>query len=159
MDEGLIIRGPGGKFLPGTRTPKPITKETSHIMHQKRQEKTARLLREKIKNATAKVSSEPITNSAAAVAEAGSLLWEEIVLAPPGTEGVYPRDKLEAFVKLGTIAGIIPHQNARADSEKNNSDAIVLAASTALTELLGFLREANQPREVIEGKVNDTRTE
>ena len=131
-------------------------------MHQLRQEKAAQILRRRIKESTEKVSSNPVPNSAAAVAEAGAILWEEIVLAGPDAEGVYPRDRLEAFVKIGTIAGIIPHQSARAEAEKNISDAGVMAASAALTELVSFLREAVQPRETIEGTatdVNDTRNE
>jgi hypothetical protein len=96
-----------------------------------------------------------VRTSAGAFAQSGALLYGQIVLNPEA----YPRDRIEAWQKLGSVSGVIANENKRGDAEKNDSDAGVLAASAALTELVGFLREVIQPREVIEGKVNDTRNE
>jgi hypothetical protein len=60
---------------------------------------------------------------------------------------------------LGQNIGARPNDYERSEPEKNSGDAGIWVASTALTELLGILRDVIQPREIIEGKVNDTRTE
>jgi hypothetical protein len=105
-----------------------ITKETARSMAQKRQDKVARKLRERIKLATEKVSDLPIRDSAEAIAEAGGILWDEIVLNP----NAYHRDRLEAYTKLGQIAEGIPNASIRQDAEKSNPAAIAaLNAGTA----------------------------
>jgi hypothetical protein len=134
-----------------------ITPERSRQLREMRAAKAARLLREKITAATAKVSDLPIKSAPEAVAEVGGILWEEIVL----NADAYPRDRMEAFEKLTERAEMSNKVN-RENSEKNISDVGVLAASAALTELVGFLRSAIQPRETIDGAVsdvNDTRNE
>jgi hypothetical protein len=153
LDTNAIIRPP---------TRALITKETALAMRQKRQEKTAALLRQRIREATEKVSTLPLSSSAAAVAEAGGILWDEIVL----NAEAYPRDRLEAWLKLGQMAGIIPNAQERAEPEKTDPGSV-----GALADLVRELRLAIQqqpaPQPGLAGDVidatatdaNDTRNE
>jgi hypothetical protein len=139
-----------------------ITKQSSLSMHQRRQEKAAAILRQRIKEATEKVSGNPVPNSSAAVAEAGAMLWEEIVLAAPGTEGVYPRDRLEAFTKIGQISGVIPTVLNRVDTEKTPAIAAGAAFGSELARQFAQIvsdvlsaKQAEQLHDTIDGKVSD----
>jgi hypothetical protein len=127
-----------------------ITKANAHIMKQKRQEKAARLLREAIVAETMDKLQVPAHGPAAAVAAAGGILWREIVLG----EDVYPRDRLDAYMKLGAVAEII-NTDKRQEPEKTTS----AATDAATTALLNALREALTPRDVIDGTVTDTRND
>ena len=108
MDEtkAVIIRDEHGRFLPGTKPPNPITSVNARSLALKRQEKAAAALRKKIFDTTQAKSTIKLTGPAEAVAEAGAILWDEVVLAEPEA-GVYPRDRLEAWEKLGKHAGIL----------------------------------------------------
>jgi hypothetical protein len=131
-----------------------ITSDRARELHKIRAAKTARLLREKIVAATGKISDLPIRTASEAVAEVGGILWEEIVLNPDA----YPRDRMEAFDKL-TERAEMSNQSKRQNDEKNNTPADFMNAAA---ELLREMRQAIQPREVIDGKVtgdNDTRSE
>lgn len=141
VEKNTIIRPPTAAL---------ITKQTSHDMHKKRQEKASRLLREKIRAATEKVSDQKIPTSAAAVAEAGGILWDEIVL----NAEAYPRDRLDAWLKIGQMAGVI--SNAREREEPGKSDPA--GTIGALADLVRELRQAVQTRDVtvIDVTVEDT---
>lgn len=136
-----------------------ITKQTSHDMHRKRQEKASRLLREKIRAATEKVSDQKIPNSAAAVAEAGGILWDEIVL----NGDAYPRDRLEAWLKIGQMAGVISNAKEREEPGKTDPAGTI----GALADLVRELRQVMPNKESRAGTVidvtatdsNDTRNE
>ena len=142
MDDGHFMRPPTAAL---------ITKETAQVMKRKRQEKAARLLREKIRAATESVSDIPINDSAEAIAEAGGILWSEIVL----DRDAYHRDRLEAFTKLGQLAGAIPNISERGEAEKTDVATAVLNASAALVRAMA---EAMRPAEVVEGSVTTTRS-
>ena len=152
-DNGMEYDKTGGKII-RPPTAAIITPERSRELRKLRAEKTARLLREKITAATAKISDLPIRGTAEAVAEVGGILWEEIVLNPDA----YPRDRMEAFDKLTDRAEMSNKLN-RESEEKNNTPADFMNAAT---ELLREMRQAIQPRDVIDGKATDatdTRTE
>lgn len=148
LDRGRIVSNPGG----GTTA---ITPERSRELKRMRAEKTAALLRKRITEATAKISALEIKSTAEAVAEAGGMLWEEIVLAEPGTKGVYPRDRVEAFEKLAEMAEMTT-KNKRESEEKNSGATEFMNAAA---EILRELRLAIQPREVINGTATDIRNE
>ena len=118
-----------------------ITRENANVYQRKRQEKAAAALRARILAATQKRSDVQLTGAADAVAEAGGILWDEIVMADPETAGVYPRDRLEAWEKIGKYAGVLP-ADVRQPAEPNvtnntiiinGSDAIAKAWKDALT--------------------------
>jgi hypothetical protein len=140
VTRGVIIRPPTSSL---------ITKANAAEMSRKRQEKAARLLREAIDAETREKLVVPHNGTAAAIAAAGGILWREIVLG----EDVYPRDRLDAYMKLGAVAGVIVNASNRPEPEKNTS----AATDAAATALLNALREALTPRDVIDGKVTDTR--
>ena len=142
--EGRIVRGDRGLFLPGSRTPKPITRENAHTFAQARKEKAASLLRARILEATSRHSDIKLTGSAAAVAEAGGILWEEIVLADAkklreaGLPAVYARDRLDAWQKIGQAAGLLETKQA----DQRPSDATMTQAGELVLRLLTELRRA-----------------
>ena len=120
-ETGVIVRGPGGIFGKGTRSPAQITPQNAHEYHRMRQQKTARLLREAIVAETIDKLELPGTGTgpAEAVAAAGGILWREIVL----NQNSYDRDRLEAFDKIGKHAGML--------SEAKQAPALEAAASIA----------------------------
>ena len=124
-----------------------ITKENAHALQRKRQEKAARLLREAIVTETMDKLDVPRHGSAAAVAAAGGILWREIVL----DANSYPRDRLDAWEKLGKYADVL-------QSAKDPGDSVPVAgaaeAITALSDLVTTIKAMLQP-EVIDGKVED----
>jgi hypothetical protein len=149
VERNAIIRPPTAAL---------ITKQTTQDMHRKRQEKASRLLRERIRAATEKISDQKIPNSAAAVAEAGGILWDEIVL---NTEA-YPRDRLEAWLKIGQMAGVISNAKEREEPGKTDPAGTI----GALADLVRELRQAVQLRDGSAGDLihitaddNDTRNE
>ncbi len=129
---GNIVRGENGRFLPGTRTPKPITKENSHEYQRMRREKTARLLRERIIQAHNRADMEPVTSSPEAFAESGALLYEEIVL----NRTAYPRDRQDAWEKLGKYAGVLPADIRQGDTDTATTAATAAAAGAAVATVL-----------------------
>jgi hypothetical protein len=139
LDRKKIIRPPTAAL---------ITKDNARAMAAKRQEKAARLLREAIVTETMDKLEVPHHGSAAAIAAAGGILWREIVL----DKDQYARDRLEAFTKLGAIAGVIPNAQQRPEPEKNDGVAGVMAATA---DLLRELRAVIQPRDVVDGTATD----
>lgn len=108
-----------------------ITKENSSELHRARQEKAQRLLREAIVTETMDKLDVPAHGPAAAVAAAGGILWREIVLDP----NAYPRDRMEAWEKLGKYSGILsdPKQQApdTPNGAQNNNTIVLLVAELA----------------------------
>lgn len=113
-----------------------ITAENTGEYRRQRQEKTQAALRERILDVTRKHSDLPLSDSAEAVAEAGAFLWDEIVLG----EDIYPRDRLEAWERLGRHAGIL--STARDEAAQTPADAVqgilhevaAIAAALAATQ-------------------------
>ena len=123
--------------------------EKANELHRKRREKTARLLREAIVSETGDLLQVKTSGSAAAVAAAGGILWREIVLNPDA----YPRDRLDAWQKLGQHADILGDGSEKAQEAGAGDAANVL---TAATELLKAMQSALQQRDnVVDGIVND----
>ena len=146
MDNKKIIKPPANGPI--------TTRERGQELAKKRHEKTARLLRERIKESTSKISDLKIGSSAAAVAEAGGILWEEIVL----NAEAYPRDRLDAWLKLGQLAGVIP--NAQQKQEQEKSDAGTVSAVTdLLRELRTAIQQPRQAADVIDIQATDIRNE
>jgi len=119
--------------LPGAQ---PITSENAHALVRLRQEKAAERLRARIFDETQAVVGEKLDGSADAVAYAGAKLWAQVVLADP-SDKVYPRDRLEAWDKIGKQAGILSEQKqADAPSIQANNVTVNVLLAQAAQELL-----------------------
>lgn len=81
-----------------------ITVQNATVFNRKRQEKAAALLRDRIRQRHSAGDMTPVRSSAEAFAESGALLYEEVVLSPDA----YPRDRIEAWEKLGKYACVLP---------------------------------------------------
>jgi hypothetical protein len=132
-----------------------ITKDNAREIRAMRQEKAARLLRERIRAATEKISDLPIGSSAAAVAEAGGILWDEIVL---NTEA-YPRDRMEAWLKLGQMAGVIPNVQERGQQEKTDTERAAGDLAAVARELRRLIVGPADPADVIDADSTDIRND
>lgn len=137
LQEPEIIRGPDGRFLPGTRPPGRITPENAHEFHRLRREKMRARLRARIREETQGATDIPLHGSADAVAEAAAILWHDIVLNPEA----YARDRLEALWKIGQLLELIPGAGAPAPSD-HASDTAALAG-LGREQILAFV-EARQ---------------
>jgi hypothetical protein len=146
VERNAIIRPPTAAL---------ITKQTSQDMHRKRQEKAASILRQRIKEATAKVSANPVPNSAAAVAEAGAILWEEVVL----NQEAYPRDRMEAWFKLGQLAGVIPNAKEREGQEKSTGGDVGALADLVREVRLAVQQQTRQQADIVDSTATDIRNE
>lgn len=96
-----------------------ITKANTHELLRKRQEKAASLLRQAIITETMDKLDVPAHGPAAAIAAAGGILWREIVLDP----NAYPRDRMEAWEKLGKYSGILSDPKQQAPEAPNSTPA------------------------------------
>jgi hypothetical protein len=135
---GRIVANPGG----GTAA---FTAERVSALKQARQQKAAELLRLRITEKTEKKKRVKLEGSAEAVALVGGLLWEEIVL----NSKKYPRDRLEAFVRLGNYAGVLPDQRDADPAAGVDSPVQIIGALTELTRALREVMES-APRELSE---------
>lgn len=144
-NESILIRDEKGRFAKGTR-PASIIKnsEQSLALHRKRQEKAARLLRARIAEETGKVSTLPIRDGAEAVAEAGALIWSETVLGADA----YPRDRLEAWERIGKYAGIL--QPPGQQQAQAGGVTVTVDADTA-RDMLAQLLAARQAQAGMDG--------
>ena len=144
--QATIIRGPGGRFLPGTRSPKPITSENTRDYARMRREKQARLLRAAITDETGAVMRIPAGSSAAAVAAAGGMLWAQVVL----NDQAYPRDRLDAWERIGRHAEILGDPRQAQDAAQ-----AVVPVSDVVSVLASVFRDVMQARrgDVVEGAV------
>ena len=104
-----------------------ITVENANIYKRRRQEKAAARLRQRILETTQKRSDITLSGSAEAVAEAGAYIWDEVVLG----EDVYPRDRLEAWEKLGKYAGILPSDMRKEEPAQAAAQAATVGAAVA----------------------------
>ena len=114
-----------------------ITPENSNFYKRKRQEKAAAALRSRILESTRKRSTLPLNSSAEAIAEAGAYIWDEVVLG----EDVYPRDRLEAWEKLGKYAGVLPADIRQSDTDTATTAATAAAGAAVATVLERVLRD------------------
>ena len=118
-----------------------ITSENYTSFHLARKEKTQSLLRDAILKVSEGKLKVPLASTADAVAIAGGMLWSDIVL----DNTVYPRDRIDAFTKLGKLADILTDGS---DQPTDNSTKLV----TALTELVKEVR-ARVPADSTGGQV------
>jgi hypothetical protein len=142
LDKGRIVA------IDNSRNPHAITPQKSSEFKQARREKAARLLRARIVDAhNGKMV--PVGSSPAAFADAGALLWEEVVL----NKTAYPRDRLETWEKLGRHAEVLadPREPAQQTPMQQASELTGKMAEV-LTALTAFL----QTRDTIESKLHDT---
>lgn len=144
MEKGRIVANPGG----GSHA---ITSATARGMLQKRQAKQAARLREQIAKETQAITNVKLSGSADAVAVAGGMLWAEVVL----NADAYPRDRLDAWERLGKHAGILadPRQ-AEAAAGTSVSDVTDLVAA-----LSGFVAQVRAARSDTTQGDSDTATE
>jgi hypothetical protein len=150
MDNKKIVKPPAGG---------PIrTAERGRELAKKRHEKAARLLREAIVAETMESLEVPGHGPAASVAAAGGILWKEIVLNPDA----YPRDRLEAWFKLGQMADIIPNANERQEQEKSDP-ATIGALADLVREVRLAVQEQRQAdqltRDVVDAESTDIRND
>ena len=130
-----------------------ITSENSNFYKRKRQEKAAAALRSRILESTRKRSTLPLNSSAEAIAEAGAYIWDEVVLG----EDVYPRDRLDAWEKLGKYAGVLPADIRQGDTDTATTAATAAAAgaavATVLERVLRDVLAVGGRRDVVDGTV------
>ncbi|TXI10483.1 MAG: hypothetical protein E6Q68_08135 [Polynucleobacter sp.] len=135
-----------------------ITAENTSEYKRRRQEKQQAALRQRILEVTQKHSDLPLSDSAEAVAEAGAFLWDEIVLG----EDVYPRDRLEAWERIGKHAGILADRTDKAQEQAQDSATEVLRQVASIAASLASV--ANSPLNIMaitpthEGEVIDAQT-
>ena len=60
--EGQIVRGPGGRFLPGTTSPNPITRENAQARSQARRDKKRQALLAGAQRATSDILQRPVAH-------------------------------------------------------------------------------------------------
>jgi hypothetical protein len=135
--------------------------ENAKVIQGKRQEKQAARLRARIA-ASARAGLPPdlgarVKDSADAFAEAGAMLFEQVVLESEA----YPRDRLQAWETLGRYAGVLPDQTSKPDPDAarlaglNAAGAAMnaQAAATVARVLADVIRmqEQNNPVNVIDG--------
>lgn len=139
----VFVRGPDGKFLPGNRPPNKITRENATEYHRKRQEKARSLLRTRIREVTQTRGGVDARSSAEAIAEAGAMLWEEVVLNPDA----YPRDRLDAYLKLGQLVGILPSGRDADPDAGQDRDALAGLGREAVLALAAEARRRTRTRD------------
>jgi hypothetical protein len=127
---------------------KAITAQNSSEFKRLRQEKQARLLRAAIVAETMDKLDVPAHGPASAVAAAGGILWREIVLSPDA----YPRDRLDAWEKLGKHAGVLADPK-QAPADGNTNPAVNSTLVLVLAELTQ--RRTEPSPDVVDGEVKD----
>ena len=138
-DNGMERNADTGAFI----KPPPhtlITAQNSTVFVRRRQEKAAALLRSRIAAAHNASMPSPVTSSAGAFAEAGAMLYEQIVL----NSEAYPRDRTEAWEKLGKYAGVLPADVRRSDDGATAQAAAAGAAAGSAAAVLKFLTDVAQ---------------
>ncbi len=159
---GHIIRRPDGVSF---------TPEKARAARRKRQEKTARLLRAKITEAHNAVMPNPARSSAEAFADAGSMLWDQVVL---NTEA-YPRDRKDMYEMLGKHSEVFPTDAKQAEEDLAAAAKLLAGGAAAgaavnlkqsqlmadiLRDVLKFQRGEAVPRhQIIDGRVVDVKDE
>jgi hypothetical protein len=145
---GQIIKPPAGK---------PFTPETAKLARRKRQEKTARLMRQRIRETHNAIMPHPVQTSAEAFAESAAMIYEQVVV----NSEAYPRDRLEAWEKIGKYAGLLP-----ADAKERAED-ITIAIQNNLTaggngeharilaRVWRDVMKVQQEERIVEGKLVD----
>ncbi len=146
LDKGRIIGSQG-------RNTTAITSANAAELSRKRKEKAQRLLRQAIVTETAdKLElTGDMPTAPAAVAAAGGILWREIVLGSP--DSVYPRDRLDAWEKIGRQAGVLG-DTKQADAQPQiirheySIDADTLAMLQAIRQAAGRAGEEDELNKV-----------
>ena len=130
-----------------------ITAENSNDFKRRRQEKSASMLRAAIRREhNAKMT--PIANgSAAAFAESGALLYSEIVL----NDEAYPRDRMEAWEKLGKYAQVLPSDVRKQDGDgPNPADDPVRALGVLALEYIRTRQQQSAEPTILE-QIHETK--
>ena len=132
-----------------------ITSESAHLLLRKRQEKAAALLRQRITEVHNGIMPSPVKSSAAAFAESGAMLYEQIV----ANSEAYPRDRMEAWEKLGKYAEVLTPDLKRGSDDVSNAinatAAALNAQAAASLERIWRDIEQKQRGEVVDGTVSD----
>lgn len=132
-----------------------ITSESAHLLLRKRQEKTAALLRQRIMETHNGIMPSPVKSSAAAFAESGAMLYEQIV----ANSEAYPRDRMDAWEKLGKYADVLPADLKRGSDDVSNGINAAAAAlnAQAAAALERIWRDIGQQQrgDVVDGTVSD----
>lgn len=140
MESGRIVK-PASNTL--------ITAKSATELHRRRQEKAAAALRARILASAQKRSDIKLSGSAEAIAEAGGFIWDEVVLG----EEVYPRDRLEAWEKLGKYAGVLPADVKRQDSDTAQATQAVSELASIMRDLLDAARAAEERSRAVDGDI------
>jgi hypothetical protein len=153
---GAIYDSNVGRIV-GKAAPNPwaITSEKSNEYRQQRKKKAEALLRSRIIEAHNAAMPNQVISGAGAFADAGAMLYEEIVL----NSDKYPRDRLEAWNTLGKAAGVLadPREPGASDGGMQGASDI-LAGVNKLVELLRdtIQQPKAQLHDTIEGEVRDS---
>lgn len=157
-DNGMERNAENGRMMkPATGT--VITPERATLLHRRRQEKAAAALRDAIKREHNSKMTPTANSSAAVFAESGALLYSEVVL----NADAYPRDRMEAWEKLGKYAQVLPSDLRKQDGEPAAA-AVAAGIASGLVGVLervmrDVLAQQRDSAEVVEGKVNDGQLE
>lgn len=136
-----LIKGPTGS---------QITAENASVYIRRRQEKQARLLREAIVTETNDKLTMKYSGPAAAVAAAGGILWREVVL----DETAYPRDRMEAWEKLGKYAQVLPSDIRQAQPEQSPAGGVAGMAVEMATAFARVLADIVKQQAQIQQRDN-----
>lgn len=118
--QGVIVRAPNGKFLPGTQSPHMITSDNARSMRERNKELTARLIAEEIGKRAG-------TFPARAVAVAAGDMWEQIVTQ----EKSNPKYRYDTWRGLAGAAELLADRR-----EGQNDNGVTLSLSNDLARVL-----------------------
>jgi hypothetical protein len=140
LKSGVIYDENKGRFVGKAHdNPYAFTSENAHEFHRLRREKTAALLRLRIVEVYNAGMPDSAKSSAGAFAGAGAMLFEQIVL----NSEAYPRDRMEAWDKLGKAAGVLadPREPGGTDGGMQGASDLI----TGVNKLVELLRDTIQP--------------
>ena len=126
-DTSTIIRGPGGRFLPGTRSPKPITHENARELNAKAQEKRRQVVRDALAAGVQRRDLVRDHGEFAWLAE-GAQALQQIMLTPESGKAA-----IMAFESLQKAAGVADTKHEQA------ADAVIEHRHTLSDDVLGLL--------------------
>lgn len=150
LKNGAVYDLDKGRIVNSKNVTTKITPERAISLSRARQEKAAKALRLRITEATNKVSTVSHNSSASAIADVGGILWEEIVLNPDA----YPRDRMDAFEKLGKMAQLIPDGKEKSEDPAQGASNVIHAAAELVSKITQLLHASSEP--VLEGLVSET---
>ena len=126
-----------------------ITPENATFYSRRRKEKAAALLRQRIIETHNGIMPTSVGSSSAAFAESGAMLYEQIV----ANSEAYPRDRMDAWEKLGKYADVLPsdlRNQATEQAAAITAAAVNVGAAQILAQLWADVRKAQADREVVD---------